>query len=141
MSSYNPSVRVIYIIRRPQNPSDDAKVILEAKKIIRASFGNRIVPFDLNIYNWYTFENSGLRIRRPDEHDLNSIRIDINLREEPVDGKDHLMDALNIVGTPLGLAGECHEKLLEANAGRIIRCYVSFELEPPSTKSSTSKKS
>lgn len=131
MSSDNQYVRVIYIIRRPDRPEDDAKVIIEAKKLIREIFGNRVVPFDVNSYSWYTFENSGLRIRRPDEHDLNSIRIDLNLREEQVDGKSEVIDALSVVGIPMALAGECLEKLIVANKGRIVRCYVSFELVPP----------
>lgn len=123
----NEFVRVIYKIRRPLEPNSDSKVIITARKTIRDIFGDSIVPFDLDTYSWYTLENSGLRIRSPDEHDLNSIRIDINLREEKAQSPEELQ-ALTVVLTPMQLAFKCLDELLKANSGRIVRCYISFEL-------------
>lgn len=131
MSADQQFVRVIYIIRRPDNPADDSKVILQAKKIIQDVFKDYIVPFNSGAYTWYMYENSGLRVRY-DKHDLNSIRIDVNLREEPETSENNdLVNALAILGTPLASAGECHEKLINSNRGKIVKCYVSFEIVAP----------
>ena len=124
MSNEQQYVRVIYRIRRPPSSSDDAKIIITAKKIINKHFSKQIVPFDLSNYSYITLENSGLRIRI-DEHDNNSYRIDINLNEERSE------DILDVFLSPASIASQCLSELEQANENRLVKCYVSFELVLP----------
>lgn len=121
MSNERQYVRVIYRIRRPPRATDDAQMIINAKKIINKHFVKHIVPFDLSNYSYITLENSGLRIRI-DEHDNNSYRIDINLNEE------RSGDIVDIFLSPASMATQCLSELEEVNEQRIVKCYVSFEL-------------
>lgn len=136
MSSNEQFVRVIYKIRRPPRLVDDAKVMINARKTIQRVFNKYIVPFDLHSYSWVTIENTGFRIR-PDNHDYNSYRIDVNLKE--MKG-----DMLDVFLSPTSLAFQCLQELEKSNDGRPLHCYVSFELvnlaEPKSSNLHTTKK-
>lgn len=124
-------VRIIYKIRRPPRLAEDAKVAIIARKIIKKTFGDDIIPFNLTGSSWVTLESSGIRTRI-DNHDFNSYRIDVNLKEKKG-------DMLDVFLSPTSLAFQCLRDLEKTNFGRPVQCYVSFELVNQAEMNSSQK--
>ncbi len=111
-------VRYKYLVRRPISMHKDPETIRKCREIIQEYFRDKIIEF--NSHSLIRLENAGINIGIDKKENINTIKITFNVIEVCPDKQEWIKYSK--------MAWGCHSKLLYANKGQIVKCYLSYSL-------------
>ncbi len=96
----------------------DPETMRKCKEIIQKYFKDKIIEF--NSHSLIRLEDAGINIGIDKKENINTIKITFNVMEVCPDKQEWEKYSR--------MAWGCHGKLLSANKGQIVKCYLSYNL-------------